>query len=130
MVKRSSSIPRIRAEMSDEVATAFRQALKIRNHREEQLADDKHCKGVGLCEMCDKYERLVAIVNTALDVRPWQVSPVDVVDAPAPPMWKDREREGWDRAREQHVALAKVAKMKPLKKALLTDACRGQAAIR
>ena len=57
MVKRSSRIPRIRAELSEETAQAFKQALKLRNHREEQLADDKHCKGVGLCEICDEYER-------------------------------------------------------------------------
>jgi hypothetical protein len=58
MVKRSSRIPRINAEISEEAAQAFKQALKIRDHREAQLADDKHCKGVGLCEICDEYERL------------------------------------------------------------------------
>jgi hypothetical protein len=130
MVKRSSRIPRIRAELDEETARAFKQALKLRDHREEQLANDKYCRGVGLCEICDKYERLVAIVNTTLDVKPWELSPVDVVDAPAPPMWKDREREGWDRARVQHVALAKAAGMGPRKKVLITDGCRGQLAIR
>ena len=75
MVKRSSRIPRINAEISEEAAQAFKQALKIRGHREAQLADDKHCRGVGLCEVCDEYERLVAMVNTALDVKPWELSP-------------------------------------------------------
>jgi hypothetical protein len=116
--------------VSTDAATAFKKALKIRDHREYQLADSKHCLGVGLCPICDQYEELVAVVNTALDVKPWELSPVDVVDAPAPPMWNNREREDWDRARDQHVALANAAKMKPLEKALITDACRGQANIR
>jgi hypothetical protein len=51
---------RVHADISGEVAQAFRQALKIRDHREAQLADDKHCRGVGLCEVCDEYGRLVA----------------------------------------------------------------------
>ena len=58
-----------------------------RDHREAQLADDKHCKSVGVCEICDEYEKLVAVVDTALDVKPWQLSPVDVIDGPALPMW-------------------------------------------
>jgi hypothetical protein len=45
-------------------------------------------------------------------------------------MWAAEERAGWDRARDQHVALAKAAKIKPLKKALITDVCRGQANVR
>jgi hypothetical protein len=130
MIKRSSSIPRIRAELAEETAQAFKQALKLRDHREAQLANDKHCRGVGLCETCDKYERLVAIVNTALDVRPWQLSPVDVVDGPPPPMWSAVEQADWNRARDLHVALAKAAGMEPLKKALITDACRGQVNVR
>ena len=130
MVKRTSSIPRTREELPDEVAQAFKQALKIRNHREGEIADDKRCKGAGLCEICDEYERLVAIVDTALDVKPWQLSPVDVIDGPPPPMWTANEQADWDRARVQHVALAKAAKIKPSTKALLTDACRGQANIR
>ena len=87
MVKRSSGIPRIRAELSEETAQTFRQALKIRDHREAQLADGEHCQGVGLCEVCDKYERLVAIVDTARDIKTWELSPVDVIDGPALPMW-------------------------------------------
>jgi hypothetical protein len=130
MVKRSSRIPRIRAELDEETAQAFKTALKIRNHREEQLANDKHCKGVGKCEPCDEYERLVAVVNAALDLKASELSPIDVVDAPAPPMWKDRQREAWDRARVQHVALAKAAGMEPRKTILLADGCRGQMAIR
>jgi hypothetical protein len=100
MVKRTSNIPRTRAEIPEEVATAFKQALKVRDHRETQLADAEHCRGVGLCSACDEYERLVAIVNTALAVQPWQLSPVDVVDGPPPPMWKDQEQADWDRARD------------------------------
>ena len=100
---------RILAEISDEAAQAFKQALKIRDHRETQLADDKHCKGVGRCEICDEYERLVAIVNTALDIKPWELSPVDVIDGSPPPMWSADMQANWDRARDQHVALAKAA---------------------
>jgi hypothetical protein len=131
MVKRSSSIPRrSHAEIPDEVAQAFKQALKIRDHREAQLADGEHCRGVGLCQTCDEYERLVAIVNTTLDVKSWETSPVDVFDSPGPPMWTDREQADWDRARDQHVALARAATMKPVKKGLLTDGCRAQANVR
>jgi hypothetical protein len=83
-----------------------------------------------LCQTCDEYERLVAIVNTTLDVKSWETSPVDVFDSPAPPMWTDREQADWDRARDQHVTLAKVANMEPVRKGLLTDGCRGQANIR
>src|SRR5262245_9185910 len=106
MVKRSSNIPRIRAELSDEVAQAFKQALKLREHRETQLADGEACKGVGRCEICDEYERLVAIVDTALGIRSWQLSPVDVFDGPPPPMWRADKQAEWDRARERHVELA------------------------
>ena len=35
-----------------------------------------------------------------------------------------------NRPRDQHVLLAKTAKMKPLEKALITDGCRAQASIR
>jgi hypothetical protein len=130
MVKRSSSIPRIHVELAKETAQAFKQALKMRDHREDEIADGKQCKGVGLCEICDKYERLVAIVDSALNVRPWQLSPVDVVDGPPPPMWSADMQANWDRAREQHVELAKAAGIEPLKKALITDPCRAQANIR
>src|SRR5262249_54582209 len=51
---------RVHADINAEAAQAFRQALKIRGHREAQLADDKHCRGAGLCEVCDEYERLVS----------------------------------------------------------------------
>jgi hypothetical protein len=130
MVKRSSRIPRINAEISEEAAQAFKAALKIRAHREAQLADDRHCTGIGECQTCDEYERLVAIVDTALGVKPCELSPIDVFDASAPPMWKDRQREDWERARAQHVALAKAAKMVPVKKGLLTDGCRAQLNVR
>jgi hypothetical protein len=120
----------VKAAMPQAAIDAFKKALKLREHRETQLADDTHCQGVGLCEVCDEYERLVAIVNTELDVRPWQLSPVDAFDAPPPPMWSDREQADWDRARGQHIALAKAAKMEPLKKGLLTDGCRGQCNVR
>jgi hypothetical protein len=49
MVKRSSSIPRNRTEIPDEVAQAFKKALPLRAHREAQLADGEHCQGVGVC---------------------------------------------------------------------------------
>jgi hypothetical protein len=130
MVKRKSSIPRIRSELSKEVATAFRQALKLRDHRETQLADDKACKGIGPCEVCDEYERLVGIVDAALGVKSYQLSPIDVFDGSAPPTWKTTQQADWDRAREQHVALAKAAGVEPRKKGLLTDGCRGQINIR
>ena len=58
------------------------------------------------------------------------MSPLDVIDAPAPPMWSANEQAFWDRARDQHVTLAKAAKMKPVRKGLLTDGCRGQANVR
>ena len=92
MVKRSSSIPRARADLSEAVAASFRQALKLRDHREAQIADGKRCKGVGLCEVCDQYERLVAIVNAAVGVKASELSPVDVIDGPAPPMWTDHQQ--------------------------------------
>ena len=90
MVKRLSRIPRTNVELPDEVMAAFRQALKIRDHRERQLEDGERCPGLGGCETCNEYERLVAIVDTALGVRPSELSPVDVIDGPAPPMWKDQ----------------------------------------
>jgi integrase len=77
---------RVHAEINNDIAQAFKAALKIRDHREAQLADDKHCRGVGLCEICDEYERLVAVVDSAVAVEPWELSPVDVIDGPAPPM--------------------------------------------
>src|SRR4029077_4142992 len=79
MVKRLSRIPRTNVELPDEVMAAFRQALKIRDHRERQLADGSYCPGIGACETCDEYERVVAIVDTALSVRPSELSPVDVI---------------------------------------------------
>jgi hypothetical protein len=83
-----------------------------------------------VCEVCDEYERLVAIVDTALGVKPFELSPIDVIDASAPPMWKDRHKGYWDRAREKHVALAKAAGIKPRKGILITDGCRAQANVR
>jgi len=130
MVKRSSRIPRINAEISEEAAQAFKKALEIRDHREAQLANGDHCQGAGSCSSCDEYERLVALVDTALNIQPQELSPIDVFDAPAPPMWKDRQKEDWDRARAQHVALAKAAGIAPRQKGLLTDGCRAQANIR
>jgi hypothetical protein len=121
---------RVHAEINDEAAQAFRQALKIREHRESQLADGERCTGVGLCQTCDEYERLVAIVDSALGLRSWEMSPVDVIDGPPPPMWSAGEQADWDRARDQHVMLAKAAQMKPLEKGLLTDACRGHLTVR
>src|SRR5262245_35244592 len=120
----------VKASFPQAAIDAFKEALRLRGHREAQLANDKHCQGVGLCQTCDEYERLVAIVDTALAVKPHELSPVDVIDGPAPPMWEDREKAGWDRARDQHVALAEAAKMKPVKKGLLTDACRGYLNVR
>src|SRR5262245_8980217 len=116
----------VKPALPDEVIEAFKEALTLRPHREAQLADDKHCTGVGLCETCDEYERLVFVVDSALDVKAHELSPVDVLDASAPPMWRDRDRAAWDRARELHVLLAKAAKMEPVQKGLLTDGCRGQ----
>jgi hypothetical protein len=130
MVKRSSSIPRIRAELDEETAQAFKQALQIRPHREEQLANGEHCPGAGECKTCDEYERLVFVVDSALDVDPEELSPVDVVDAEPPPMWKPEWQARWNRAREKHVMLAKAAKIEPRKKILITDGCRAQANIR
>src|SRR5262245_35470180 len=98
---------RIHAEINNEVAQAFKEALKLRGHREAQLANDSHCNGVGVCQTCDEYERLVAVVDSALDVKPWELSPVDVFDSTAPPMWNDKEQADWDRARDRHVLLAK-----------------------
>ena len=83
-----------------------------------------------MCEVCDEYERLVAIVNAAVGVKAAELSPVDVIDGPPPPMWTDQRQADWDRARSQHVELAKAAGIKPRTQALLTDACRGQANVR
>jgi hypothetical protein len=120
----------VKPALPDEVIGAFRQALKLREHREAQIADGDYCPGAGKCQTCDEYERLVAVVNTALEVRPHEMSPLDVVDASAPPMWKEEWQARWDRAREQHLMLAKAAKMKPVQKWMLTDGCRAQCNIR
>ena len=56
MVKRLSRIPRTNVELPDEVMAAFRQALKIRDHRERQLEDGERCPGIGGCETCNEYE--------------------------------------------------------------------------
>jgi len=120
----------VKPALPDEVIDAFRQALKLREHRETQIANHKHCPGAGRCETCDEYEKLVAVVNTALEIRPYELSPVDVFDASAPPMWKEEWQTRWDRAREKHLMLAKAAKMQPVRKGLLTDGCRGQCNVR
>ena len=130
MVKRWSSIPRVNVELADEVVDAFRQALKSREHRERQLADFRCCRGLGLCGICNEYERLVAIVDTALGVRPSELSPVDVIYGPAPPTWTADEQAEWDRARDQHLELAEAAKIEHRRQALLTDACRGHCNVR
>ena len=70
-------------------------------------------------------------MDTALGIQSWQLSPVDVFDVPAPPMWKTTKQADWDRARVQHVALATAAGIEPVRKMLLlTDGCRGQLNIR
>ena len=50
MVKRLSRIPRTNVELPDEVMAAFRQALKLRDHRERQVEDGERCPGIGGCE--------------------------------------------------------------------------------
>ena len=79
MVKRLSRIPRTNVELPDEVVDAFRQALKLRDHRERQLEDGERCAGIGGCATCDEYERLVGIVDSALGVRPTEID-AQVVD--------------------------------------------------
>jgi hypothetical protein len=81
-------------------------------------------------QTCDEYEQLVDIVDTALGVRPDQISPLDVIDVAAPPTWEEKDQAKWQRARDQHVALAKSARMPPSKKGLLTDGCLGHANVR
>ena len=121
----------VKPALPDAVIEAFKQALKLRGHREAQLEDGSRCPGAGECQTCDEYERLVFVVDSALGVKPHEMSPIDVCDGPPPPMWNDRRRASWDRARELHLMLAKAAKMKPVEKMLLlTDGCRGQANIR
>ena len=46
----------VKAAIPQAAADAFKEALPLRDHRESQLADDKHCQGVGLCQTCDEYE--------------------------------------------------------------------------
>ena len=120
----------VKPALPDEVIEAFKQALKLRSHRERQLEDGSRCPGAGRCETCDEYERLVAVVNRALEVKPHEMSPVDVFDASAPPMWKEEWQARWDRARDLHLMLAKAAKIEPVRKGLLTDGCRAQCNVR
>src|SRR4029453_3429129 len=80
MVKRWSSIPRVNVELAEEVVDPFREALKSREPRERQLADFRCCRGLGLCGIWNEYERLVAIVDTPLGVRPPTLSPRDAIN--------------------------------------------------
>src|SRR5262245_26763282 len=88
------------ATVSNVAAGAFKKALKLRDHREEQIANAETCPGIGHCATCDDYEKLVAIVGHELELKPWAIHPVDVGDVPPPPFWEDKHQAEWDRARE------------------------------
>src|SRR5262245_46625307 len=116
--------------ISGAAAEAFKKALGLRDHREEQIADHEACPGIGLCTTCGDYEKLIAIVSYELGLKPWDIYPVDVGDVPPPPFWHAKQQAAWDRARGLHIRLCEVAQIEPVKKLLLTDADQGQINIR
>jgi hypothetical protein len=116
--------------ISDTAAEAFKGALRLRDHREEQISSHEACPGIGRCETCDDYEKLVAIVRHELGLEPPDLHPIDVGDVPPPPFWSDKQQEAWDQARGLHVRICEAAKIEPVRKLRLTDADRGHMNIR
>jgi len=118
------------ATISNAAAEAFKKALRLRDHREDQIVNAKACPGIGLCETCASYEQAVAVVSRELGLKPWEINPVDVGDVPHPRFWNAKRQAAWDRARGLHVRLCEVAKIETVKKLRLTDVDQGVMNIR
>jgi hypothetical protein len=120
MVKRKSSIG-ARFKVSLDAAQAFKSALLLRPHREKAIADYDMCGGVDCCDVCDKYENLVAELAEALSLAPNETNPIDVGDVPSAPWLDEIAAAKWNDARRLHVELCKVANIKPARRIQPSD---------
>ena len=129
MVKRVSRSVRRRPELPA-AAKLFAEALKLRQHREDAIDDDKTCPGRGQCSVCDHYEDLVAEISSVLHISPEEMHPLDVADVPAPPWWEPNQVDDWERARKLYVELCASAGLEPQSWLTLRDFDEGQTIVR
>jgi hypothetical protein len=110
---------------------AFVAALPLRPHREEAIGDDHAaCAGIDGCEICGRYEDLVAELAEALDLSPNEVSPVDVSDVPAAPWLDASEACKWVAARALYVELCEAAGIEPVRRIEISDLHAGHRMVR
>ena len=98
MVKRISRGVRRRPEIS-EAAKLFAEALKLRDHREDAIDDDKACPGRGRCGTCDHYEELVAKIASLLGISTYEsIRSMSAISSRRPGGSQTRSRHGRKRA--------------------------------
>jgi hypothetical protein len=130
MVKRISSAVTKKLKISQVAVDAFKEALPLRLHREEAIADYDACGGVGRCETCDRYEDLVLVLSLELKLRAAAISPIDAADVPPAPWLDEDKAEQWERARELYCLLCDAAGIDRAKRAEITDFVNHQRIIR
>ena len=129
MVKRISRGVRRRPEIS-EAAKLFAEALKLRDHREDAIDDDRSCPGRGRCGTCDHYEELVAKIANILGLSVDEVHPIDVGDIEPPPWWELNQIEAWEGARRLYVDLCAAAGVEPQRRLAMREFDEGQTIVR
>jgi hypothetical protein len=120
MVKRVSHVGK-HFKVSLAAAEAFREAMPLRPHREQALADHSACAGVDGCEKCATYEDYVQVITRELDLGVYSFHPIDAADVPSAPWFDAAQAQEWDRARELYLALCEAADVKPVKRVEIGD---------
>jgi hypothetical protein len=128
-VKRRAS-KQLRHRITPEAVVAFRAALELRAHREEQIGNSASCPGADRCELCKTYERHVAVIGQHTGAEPWGFSPIDVADCPPPPWFDPQAAQAWETARRVYCALCDAAGIERATGAAISDVTRSHVAIR
>jgi hypothetical protein len=129
VVKRISRGVRRRPEIS-EAAKLLAEALKLRDHREDAIDDDRSCPGRGRCGTCDHYEELVAKIANILGLSVDEVHPIDVGDIEPPPWWELNQIEAWEGARRLYVDLCAAGGVEPQRRLSMREFDEGQITVR
>ena len=113
MVKRVSRSVRRRPELPA-AAKLFAEALKLRQHREDAIDDDKTCPRSRTVQRVRSLRRFgggdlqrPCISGTE------EMHPLDVADVPALPWWEPNQVDDWERARKLYVELCASAGLEP-----------------
>jgi hypothetical protein len=129
MGKRTSNVKRGLRAVPVEAVTAFRDAMRLRSHREATLHNIKFCRGIDHCEDCLTYERAVEAITRLLEIEPDQRHAVDGYDTECPPEM-GLDAEDWENARQLHCMLASEAGIEPNRQVSIWDLDRAHINIR